>query len=103
MGGFQVNSAFWWQFNNKTIDCIVKKYYILYIFNLNFTRFNLLTVQDTQVLSPAPCPDHLQLVVVVTSRVDNRVARDAIRQVGELSFSYNLPDLHFPPVLGTGG
>ena len=50
------------------------------------------TDQDTQVLSPAPCPAHLQLVVVVTSRVDNRGARDAIRQVGQeqLSFIDNL-------------
>ena len=42
------------------------------------------TEQDTRVLSPAPCPAHLQVVVVVTSRVDNRGARDAIRQVGEI-------------------
>ena len=50
------------------------------------------TDQDTRVLSPAPCPAHLQLVVVVTSRVDNRGARDAIRQVGQeqLSFIDNL-------------
>ena len=49
------------------------------------------TEQDTRVLSPAPCPAHLQLVVV-TSRVDNRGARDAIRQVGQeqLSFIDNL-------------
>ena len=50
------------------------------------------TEQDTRVLSPAPCPPHLQVVVVVTSRVDNRGARDAIRQVGQeqLSFIDNL-------------
>ena len=44
------------------------------------------------MLSPAPCPAHLQLVAVVTSRVDNRGARDAIRQVGQeqLSFIDNL-------------
>ena len=50
------------------------------------------TKQDTRVLSPTPCPTHLQLVVVVTSRVDNRGARDAIRQVGQeqLSFIDNL-------------
>ena len=50
------------------------------------------TEQDTRVLSPAPCPAHLQVVAVVTSRVDNRGARDAIRQVGQeqLSFIDNL-------------
>ena len=36
------------------------------------------------MLSPAPCPAHLQVVVVVTSRVDNRGARDAIRQVAQI-------------------
>ena len=40
------------------------------------------------MLSPAPCPAHLQLVVVVTSRVDNRGARDAIRQVGQEQLSF---------------
>ena len=72
------------------------------------------TDQDTRVLSPAPCPAHLQLVVVVTSRVDNRGAREAIRQVGEGSVSATIMSsvqlklikyLIFTSllVLGTGG
>ena len=56
MGGFQVNSAFWWQFNNKTIDCIVKKILYFVYFQSQFHQIQPTYCSGYPGAEPRPLP-----------------------------------------------